>query len=65
MLAAAETLNEVSAALVHSDEVSNGNVRIGNHDICSSLNANINANPVSSMLTLSLKLNWFVGGRQQ
>lgn len=57
MLAAAETLNKVSAGLAHSDEVSNGNTRIGNHDICSPLNANVDANPVSSMLTLSLKLN--------
>lgn len=57
MLAAAVLLNKVSAALVHSDEVSNGNARVGNHDICSRLNANIDANPVPSMLTPSLKLN--------
>lgn len=57
MLAAAVPLNEVSAARVHSDEVSNGNTRIGNHDICSLLNADVDANPVPSMLTLSLKLN--------
>lgn len=56
-LAAAVLLNKVSAARVHSDEVSDGNKRIGNHDICSPLNADVDANPLPSMLTLSLKLN--------
>lgn len=52
-LAASVALNKVSVTPVHSDGVSNGNMRIGNHDICSPLNANVNANPVASMLTLS------------
>lgn len=42
---------------LHSDEVSNGNTRTGNHDVCSPLNADVDANPVPSMLTPSLKLN--------
>lgn len=50
-------LNKVSAALVYPNGVSNCSLCFGNHDICSLLNANIDANLVSSMLTLSSKLN--------
>lgn len=52
-LAGAVPLNQVSASLVHSDRVSNGSMCNTNHGICSLLNANLNANPVLSMVTLS------------
>lgn len=50
-------LNEVSAALVYLNGVSNCSLCFGNHDVCSVLNANVDANSVSSMLTLSSKSN--------
>lgn len=51
------TLNKVSAALVYLNGVSDCSLCFGNHDVCSPLNANVDANPVPSMLTLSSKLN--------